>query len=618
MTISSSQAQCVTSALPGGDDSLTAAYSGNATYASSSSSAMSYQINALNQSSLTLATTSTTFTASPANTATLNVSGGSTAGAVTYQVDSVGNTAGCSVSGDIVRYTSAGTCSITATMAGNADYNPVSSADTPFSVHQAGTTTVLGASPSSSDYGSSVTLTATVTSGATGTVSFEVGGVSVASCGAVTISSGEAQCATTALPGNTDDVLTAVYSGDVDHAASTSANLDFDVSPSSSNVLTFTTTSPSATVGGSYTPGASSSAGLTPVVTVDASSSAVCSISGGTVRFSSSGQCVLDANQPGDADYAAAAQVQQIVTVRVSARAPSTPLDVSATFGSTGVVVTWSAPATQGSAGIEGYTVSTSPGGATCSTTGAMTCTLVGLSDTTSYTVSVVARSNAGTSPPGSFTLNASTSTSTSGSGTGVPSAPTNLETTSSGTNLTVSWTAPSSVGTSPVTGYRVTISPGGKVCTTTQATSCTLTGLSSLDTYHVSVVALSAVGTSRSASTTTRARVTLSGGVIGRIRFAFNSSALNAGDRRVIDQVASTIVAGSIRRVTLEGYTDSVGTVVFNDALSAQRAAAAGTYLREILTLRGDRTTSIAVVGKGIRQSGTTAAASRVVIVVD
>ena len=303
VTISASEAQCVTSALPGGDDSLTAAYSGNSTYASSASSALSFQVNAQNQSALTLTTTLTTYAPSPANTATLSVSGGTTAGAVTYQVGPTGNTAGCSVNGDIVRYTSAGTCSITATMAGNADYNPVLSTDTPFVVQQISTTTTLGATPSSSDYGTLVTLTATVTPAATGAVDFEVGGISIASCGAVTISSGEAECATTALSANADDALSAVYSGDVDDVASTSATLDYDVSPSTANVLTFTSSSPSASVGETYTPVVTSSAGLTPVITVDASSASVCSISSGTVRFLGAGPCVLDANQPGDADY---------------------------------------------------------------------------------------------------------------------------------------------------------------------------------------------------------------------------------------------------------------------------------------------------------------------------
>jgi hypothetical protein len=50
---------------------------------------------------------------------------------------------------------------------------------------------------------------------------------------------------------------------------------------------------------------------------VDPSSGAgVCSVSGDTVSYTAAGSCVIDANQAGDTDYAAAAQVQQTIAVR--------------------------------------------------------------------------------------------------------------------------------------------------------------------------------------------------------------------------------------------------------------------------------------------------------------
>jgi outer membrane protein OmpA-like peptidoglycan-associated protein len=85
-----------------------------------------------------------------------------------------------------------------------------------------------------------------------------------------------------------------------------------------------------------------------------------------------------------------------------------------------------------------------------------------------------------------------------------------------------------------------------------------------------------------------------------------------------MVERVATKILATKIKRVTLEGYTDSVGSVAFNEVLSAQRAAATGKYLRELLTRRGDRATEISIIGKGIRRNGTTASASRTVIVID
>jgi hypothetical protein len=82
-------------------------------------------------------------------------------------------------------------------------------------------------------------------------------------------------------------------------------------------VITFTSIAPfSATVGGTpYTPTASATSSLPVTITVDAVSSSVCSISGGVVSFIGIGTCVLNANQGGNAYYAAAPQIQQSFTV---------------------------------------------------------------------------------------------------------------------------------------------------------------------------------------------------------------------------------------------------------------------------------------------------------------
>jgi hypothetical protein len=89
--------------------------------------------------------------------------------------------------------------------------------------------------------------------------------------------------------------------------------------------ITFTSTAPVEAVygGATYTPLATASSGLLVTITVDAAASPVCSISGGVVSFIGVGTCVLDANQPGNAYYEAAVQVQQSFTVT---KAPTTIL----------------------------------------------------------------------------------------------------------------------------------------------------------------------------------------------------------------------------------------------------------------------------------------------------
>ena len=67
------------------------------------------------------------------------------------------------------------------------------------------------------------------------------------------------------------------------------------------NTITVTSTPPAnATVTGTYTPTATASSGDTVVITVDPSSSGVCSISRGVVTFNHVGNCTLDFNDPGN------------------------------------------------------------------------------------------------------------------------------------------------------------------------------------------------------------------------------------------------------------------------------------------------------------------------------
>jgi FtsP/CotA-like multicopper oxidase with cupredoxin domain len=176
--------------------------------------------------------------------------------------------------------------------------------------------------------------------------------------------------------------------------------------------------------------------------------------------------------------------------------APSAPLSVTAVAGvpvpgAGAATVAWLAPATDGGSAITGYTVTASGvGGQTCTTTGALTCDVTGLTGGTAYTFTVTATNVAGTGPA-SLPSNAVIPPVAPDPPTGVTAAAGNAQ-------AAVTWLAPAFNGGLPITGYTVTASGiGGQTCTTTGALTCPVTGLFNGTSYTFTVTATNLAGTS-------------------------------------------------------------------------------------------------------------------------
>jgi len=122
--------------------------------------------------------------------------------------------------------TSPGTYSITVAGLTSTNYS-IAFAPGTLTVTTAPSSTTVAASSTSTRYGDPVTLTATVPSGATGTVSFYDGSVLI---GTGVVTNGVATLITTALDASSH-TITAVYNGDATYASSQSAAATVAVSP---------------------------------------------------------------------------------------------------------------------------------------------------------------------------------------------------------------------------------------------------------------------------------------------------------------------------------------------------------------------------------------------------
>jgi len=203
---------------------------------------------------------------------------------------------------------------------------------------------------------------------------------------------------------------------------------------------------------------------------------------------------------------AAGAMAAVTSTSALSARqgtptAPGAPTGLTGAPGNGIATLSWSPPGSDGGSPVDRYVIEggTSPSGDSIENeVGGDTATIGGLANGTTYYFRVHAQNAYGDGA--SVTVQVTPQDPGSGSGSGsVPGSPTGLKTSSGDGFIALSWSAPTSTGGSPITGYHVYLgyssSLAGAREFTTSGPSFRLTDAENGSQYFIKVTALNAAG---------------------------------------------------------------------------------------------------------------------------
>jgi len=203
----------------------------------------------------------------------------------------------CTVAGKVATFVAAGTCAITASQAGNANYAAAAPITQSFTVLSS--QTIAFGPIATQVVGTPLTMAATASSGLPITYASNSASVCIVSGGEATLLAAGTCTITASQPGNTS------------YAAAISVTQSFKVLLP--QTITFNAI-PTQTHGEKLTLAATSNSGL--VVTYTSSPTSTCTVSGKVATFVAAGTCSITAAQAGNGTYAAAAPVTQSIAVQ--------------------------------------------------------------------------------------------------------------------------------------------------------------------------------------------------------------------------------------------------------------------------------------------------------------
>jgi hypothetical protein len=344
-------------ALAAGTCSVTATKSGDTNYIDAAAST-TLTVTRANQVALAASASPTALVTN--ETSLLATSGGSGSGAITYTV-AAGPTV-CSISGSTLRALASGSCTVLATKAADAVYNPATSTVT-LSVTKA-TQAALTAS---------ATPTA-IALGATSTLSVAGGFGSGAVTYAVTAGPTICSVVGTTLRGNANGTctVTATKAADPGYTAAT-ATVTVTVGKVTQAVLIPTATPTSVVIGNNSTLGTSGGSGTGAVSFAVTTGTSVCAVSGSTLTGIGLGTCTVTATKAGDTTYGST--TAQTLVVVTGGTTPQAALTASASPAAIFVNGT-SALGVSGGSGGGGVSYTVTTGSNICALSGT---TLTGL-----------------------------------------------------------------------------------------------------------------------------------------------------------------------------------------------------------------------------------------------
>ncbi|MGD0735571.1 MAG: choice-of-anchor D domain-containing protein [Terracidiphilus sp.] len=255
----------------------------------------------------------------------LVATGGASGNAVIFSIDGASTATG-SISGSTLTVTSAGNFVIDANQAGNTDYLAAPQVQELITVNSPSPQNISFTQPSTPiTYAPSLTVALVATGGGSGNpVVFTLDGTSSGT--------GSISGSTLTITSVGTFVIDANQAGNANYTAAPQVQRTLVVTQAP-QVINFTAPSSPVTYAAGLTitlTATGGASGNAVVFSIDSTSTASATVSGNTVTVGSAGNVVIDANQAGNADYTAAAQVQQTVVVNV----PPGDFSISASPGS--------------------------------------------------------------------------------------------------------------------------------------------------------------------------------------------------------------------------------------------------------------------------------------------